>query len=163
VLWWGKNSPAGPKFVSVQARRCVHHRETAAEQLWRTARGRGGGGASCLTGQPTGPSRGSRSPNSCRSEAGGCGRAAQALDDVWALDTAAKPYQWMHIKPEGETPVARMYATACARADGLLLLCGGRESSNAPMVRELLSLSHPHCPFPSPATLLRVKMHSATP
>jgi len=71
---------------------------------------------------------------------------------VWALDTAAKPYQWMHIKPEGETPVARMYATACARADGLLLLCGGRESSNAPMVRETLSLSHPIALFPSPAT-----------
>lgn len=60
----------------------------------------------------------------------------QALEDVWALDTAAKPYQWQHIMPEGEAPVARMYATACARADGLLLLCGGREANNSPMVRE---------------------------
>ena len=59
----------------------------------------------------------------------------QALDDVWALDTAAKPYQWQHINPEGESPVARMYATASARADGLLLLCGGREASNSPVVR----------------------------
>jgi len=57
----------------------------------------------------------------------------QALEDVWALDTAAKPYQWQHIMPEGEAPVARMYATACARADGLLLLCGGREANNSPM------------------------------
>mmetsp|Transcript_3467 Transcript_3467/g.7218 ORF Transcript_3467/g.7218 Transcript_3467/m.7218 type:complete len:903 (-) Transcript_3467:555-3263(-) len=57
----------------------------------------------------------------------------QALDDVWALDTAAKPYQWQHINPEGESPVARMYATASARADGLLLLCGGREASNSPV------------------------------
>lgn len=57
----------------------------------------------------------------------------QALDDVWALDTAAKPYQWQHIEPEGESPVARMYATASARADGLLLLCGGRETTNFPV------------------------------
>jgi len=32
-----------------------------------------------------------------------------------------------------------MYAAAAARADGLLLLCGGRDSNNAPLVRNALT------------------------
>ena len=26
------------------------------------------------------------------------------LADVWALDTAAKPYEWRKLEPEGEGP-----------------------------------------------------------
>ncbi|KAF3780240.1 Serine/threonine-protein phosphatase [Nymphaea thermarum] len=51
-------------------------------------------------------------------------------DDVWALDTAAKPYEWRKLEPEGEGPPPCMYATASARSDGLLLLCGGRDANN---------------------------------
>ncbi|KAG0467795.1 hypothetical protein HPP92_017123 [Vanilla planifolia] len=47
------------------------------------------------------------------------------LADVWALDTAAKPYEWRKLEPEGEGPPPCMYATASARSDGLLFLCGG--------------------------------------
>ncbi|KAH9311049.1 hypothetical protein KI387_026084, partial [Taxus chinensis] len=52
------------------------------------------------------------------------------LADVWALDTAAKPYEWRKLEPEGDGPPPCMYATASARSDGLLLLCGGRDASS---------------------------------
>ncbi|BAT90339.1 hypothetical protein VIGAN_06156500 [Vigna angularis var. angularis] len=55
------------------------------------------------------------------------------LADVWALDTAAKPYEWRKLEPEGEGPPPCMYATASARSDGLLLLCGGRDANSAPL------------------------------
>ncbi|XP_074590087.1 serine/threonine-protein phosphatase BSL1 homolog [Curcuma longa] len=53
----------------------------------------------------------------------------RVLSDTWALDTAQKPYRWQKLNPEGDKPTARMYATASARSDGMLLLCGGRDSS----------------------------------
>ncbi|XP_074296823.1 serine/threonine-protein phosphatase BSL3-like isoform X2 [Silene latifolia] len=55
------------------------------------------------------------------------------LADVWALDTAAKPYEWRKLEPEGEGPPPFMYATASARSDGLLLLCGGRDANSVPL------------------------------
>ncbi|RID66481.1 hypothetical protein BRARA_D01619 [Brassica rapa] len=55
------------------------------------------------------------------------------LADVWALDTAAKPYEWRKLEPEGEGPPTCMYATASARSDGLLLLCGGRDANSVPL------------------------------
>ncbi|XP_038970458.1 serine/threonine-protein phosphatase BSL3 isoform X1 [Phoenix dactylifera] len=55
------------------------------------------------------------------------------LADVWALDTAAKPYEWRKLEPEGEGPPPCMYATASARSDGLLLLCGGRDTNSVPL------------------------------
>ncbi|GAB2214835.1 hypothetical protein Drorol1_Dr00019199 [Drosera rotundifolia] len=55
------------------------------------------------------------------------------LADVWALDTAAKPYEWRKLEPEGEGPPPCMYATASARSDGLLLLCGGRDANSVPI------------------------------
>eukprot|EP00249_Psilotum_nudum_P023897 c29021_g2_i2 orf=373-3453(+) len=55
------------------------------------------------------------------------------LADVWALDTAAKPYEWRRLEPEGDGPPPCMYATASARGDGLLLLCGGRDSGSVPL------------------------------
>uniref|UniRef100_A0ACD6A391 Uncharacterized protein n=1 Tax=Avena sativa TaxID=4498 RepID=A0ACD6A391_AVESA len=55
------------------------------------------------------------------------------LADVWALDTAAKPYEWRKLEPEGEGPPPCMYATASARSDGLLLLCGGRDGNSVPL------------------------------
>ncbi|KAM7256147.1 hypothetical protein ACFE04_011888 [Oxalis oulophora] len=55
------------------------------------------------------------------------------LADVWALDTAAKPYEWRKLEPEGEGPPPCMYATASARSDGLLLLSGGRDASSVPL------------------------------
>ncbi|KAJ4781560.1 Serine/threonine-protein phosphatase [Rhynchospora pubera] len=55
------------------------------------------------------------------------------LADVWALDTAAKPYEWRKLEPEGEGPPPCMYATASARSDGLLLLCGGRDATSVPL------------------------------
>ncbi|KAK9068126.1 hypothetical protein SSX86_012237 [Deinandra increscens subsp. villosa] len=55
------------------------------------------------------------------------------LADVWALDTAAKPYEWQKLEPEGEGPPPCMYATASARSDGLLLLCGGRDANSVPL------------------------------
>ena len=57
----------------------------------------------------------------------------QTLSDAWALDTSEKPYQWRRITDSGEEPAARMYATAAARSDGLLLLCGGRDTSGVPL------------------------------
>ncbi|KAL8497447.1 hypothetical protein ACS0TY_020951 [Phlomoides rotata] len=55
----------------------------------------------------------------------------RVLSDAWALDTAQKPYVWQRLKlnPEGNRPTARMYATGSARADGMFLLCGGRDAS----------------------------------
>eukprot|EP00898_Chlorokybus_atmophyticus_P005273 jgi/Chlat1/5747/Chrsp38S05574 len=55
------------------------------------------------------------------------------LADLWVLDTATKPYQWTEVQPVGPLPCARMYATASARADGLLLLFGGRDASGVPL------------------------------
>ncbi|WMV56258.1 hypothetical protein MTR67_049643 [Solanum verrucosum] len=55
------------------------------------------------------------------------------LADVWALDTAAKPYEWRKLEPEGEGPPPCMYATSSARSDGLLLLCGGRDANSVPL------------------------------
>jgi len=55
------------------------------------------------------------------------------LDDVWVLDTDSKPYQWQLVVPEGTRPAGRMYASAAARSDGLLLLCGGRDAANNPL------------------------------
>ena len=55
------------------------------------------------------------------------------LSDAWALDTSEKPYQWKKISDAGDMPSARMYATAAARSDGLLLLCGGRDESGTPL------------------------------
>ncbi|OAY69906.1 Serine/threonine-protein phosphatase BSL [Ananas comosus] len=57
----------------------------------------------------------------------------RALSDAWALDTAQKPYRWQKLNPEGDRPSARMYATASARSDGMLLLCGGRDTSGMPL------------------------------
>ncbi|KAL2623691.1 hypothetical protein R1flu_003896 [Riccia fluitans] len=55
------------------------------------------------------------------------------LADVWALDTAAKPYEWHKVEPEGDVPPPCMYATASARSDGLLLFCGGRDATSVPL------------------------------
>ncbi|KAF1879028.1 hypothetical protein Lal_00047700 [Lupinus albus] len=57
----------------------------------------------------------------------------RVVSDAWALDTAQKPYMWQRLNPEGDKPSARMYATASARSDGMFLLCGGRDSSGAPL------------------------------
>jgi protein phosphatase len=55
------------------------------------------------------------------------------LADVWALDTAAKPYEWRKLDPEGDGPPPCIYATASARSDGLLLLSGGRDANSVPL------------------------------
>jgi hypothetical protein len=55
------------------------------------------------------------------------------LGDAWALDTSEKPYAWRRVEDAGAAPPPRMYATAAARADGLLLLCGGRDAAGAPL------------------------------
>ncbi|RWR95340.1 serine/threonine-protein phosphatase BSL1-like protein [Cinnamomum micranthum f. kanehirae] len=57
----------------------------------------------------------------------------RVVSDAWVLDTAQKPYRWQKLDPEGDKPYARMYATASARSDGMLLLCGGRDSSGMPL------------------------------
>eukprot|EP01026_Neomeris_dumetosa_P048164 TRINITY_DN4158_c0_g2_i2.p1 TRINITY_DN4158_c0_g2~~TRINITY_DN4158_c0_g2_i2.p1 ORF type:complete len:916 (+),score=170.18 TRINITY_DN4158_c0_g2_i2:140-2749(+) len=58
----------------------------------------------------------------------------QTLSDSWALDTSEKPYQWRKIPENGpHQPEPRMYATAAARSDGLLLLCGGRGVNGQPL------------------------------
>ncbi|KAH1222400.1 Serine/threonine-protein phosphatase BSL2 [Glycine max] len=62
-----------------------------------------------------------------------CLPGKRPLADVWALDTAAKPYEWRKLEPEGEGPPPCMYATASARSDGLLLLCGGRDANSVPL------------------------------
>uniref|UniRef100_A0A0C9RKS9 Serine/threonine-protein phosphatase n=1 Tax=Wollemia nobilis TaxID=56998 RepID=A0A0C9RKS9_9CONI len=66
----------------------------------------------------------------------------RALSDAWALDTTQKPYQWQRLEPEGDRPSARMYATASARADGMLLLCGGRDSVGMPLADAYGLLKH---------------------
>ena len=62
---------------------------------------------------------------------GNDGRAT--LNDAWALDTSDKPYAWRRIDGGADAPVGRMYATAAARSDGLLLLCGGRDTAGIPL------------------------------
>ncbi|GLU07470.1 hypothetical protein SLE2022_244270 [Rubroshorea leprosula] len=57
----------------------------------------------------------------------------RVLSDAWVFDTAQKPYVWQRLNPEGDQPSARTYATASARSDGMFLLCGGRDSSGAPL------------------------------
>ncbi|KAJ1688576.1 hypothetical protein LUZ63_019966 [Rhynchospora breviuscula] len=57
----------------------------------------------------------------------------RVLSDAWVLDTAQKPYRWQKLNPDGDRPSARMYATASARSDGMLLLCGGRDASGMPL------------------------------
>nr|XP_043620256.1 serine/threonine-protein phosphatase BSL1-like [Erigeron canadensis] len=57
----------------------------------------------------------------------------KVLSDAWSLDTAQKPYVWTKLNAEGDKPSARMYATASARSDGMLLLCGGRDTSGMPL------------------------------
>ncbi|GAB2281431.1 Serine/threonine-protein phosphatase bsl1 [Dionaea muscipula] len=66
----------------------------------------------------------------------------RVLSDAWALDTAQKPYVWQRLNPEGDRPSARMYATASARSDGMLLLCGGRDSSGTPLTDAYGLLMH---------------------
>ncbi|KAJ7977479.1 Serine/threonine-protein phosphatase [Quillaja saponaria] len=66
----------------------------------------------------------------------------RVLSDAWALDTAQKPYVWQRLNPEGDRPSARMYATASARSDGMFLLCGGRDSSGAPLADAYGLLMH---------------------
>lgn len=39
-----------------------------------------------------------------RREIGVCFPGKRPLADVWALDTAAKPYEWRKLEPEGEGP-----------------------------------------------------------
>ncbi|EYU41291.1 hypothetical protein MIMGU_mgv1a0202661mg, partial [Erythranthe guttata] len=75
------------------------------------------------------------------------------LADVWALDTAAKPYEWRKLEPEGEGPPPCMYATASARSDGLLLLCGGRDANSVgsscffEISSLCFSIPQRHCPW----------------
>lgn len=57
----------------------------------------------------------------------------QVMGDVWALDTADKPYRWTKIEPAGTCPPPIMYASTCSRSDGLLLLHGGRNAGNRPL------------------------------
>ncbi|TYI67963.1 hypothetical protein E1A91_D08G055900v1 [Gossypium mustelinum] len=66
----------------------------------------------------------------------------RVLSDAWALDTGQKPYVWQRLNPEGDRPSARMYATASARSDGMFLLCGGRDSSGAPLADAYGLLMH---------------------
>ncbi|KAL3849811.1 hypothetical protein ACJIZ3_011693 [Penstemon smallii] len=63
-----------------------------------------------------------------------CGNdGKKVLSDAWALDTAQKPYVWQRLNPEGDRPYGRMYATGGARSDGMFLICGGRDTSGAPL------------------------------
>ena len=57
----------------------------------------------------------------------------QTLNDSWSLDTSEKPYRWQRIQDSGDVPPMRMYATAAARGDGLLLLTGGRDLTGTPL------------------------------
>ncbi|XP_020254748.1 LOW QUALITY PROTEIN: serine/threonine-protein phosphatase BSL1 homolog [Asparagus officinalis] len=66
----------------------------------------------------------------------------RVLSDAWALDTAQKPYRWQKLNPVGDKPSARMYATASARSDGMLLLCGGRDISGTPLADAYGLLMH---------------------
>ena len=58
---------------------------------------------------------------------------SKLLGDAWCLDTTSKPYEWSKMNPTGDVPPPRMYAAAAPRADGLLLLCGGRGADSAPL------------------------------
>ena len=69
-----------------------------------------------------------------------------------------KPYKWQSVQATGEGPCARMYAAAAARADGLLLLCGGRDSNNAPLVRS--TSSHPFYSLSAHPTPSRTSLDS---
>ena len=40
-----------------------------------------------------------------------CFPGKRPLADVWALDTAAKPYEWRKLEPEGEGPPPCMYTS----------------------------------------------------
>ncbi|RZC86585.1 hypothetical protein C5167_029936 [Papaver somniferum] len=42
-----------------------------------------------------------------------------ALEITRPLDTGQKPFRWMNLNPKGDTPCARMYATASAHSDGM--------------------------------------------
>ncbi|KAL4340657.1 hypothetical protein GQ457_08G021370 [Hibiscus cannabinus] len=66
----------------------------------------------------------------------------RVLSDAWSLDTGQKPYVWQRLNPEGDRPSARVYATASARSDGMFLLCGGRDSSGAPLADAYGLLMH---------------------
>ncbi|XP_074274216.1 serine/threonine-protein phosphatase BSL1 [Silene latifolia] len=66
----------------------------------------------------------------------------RVLSDAWVLDTAQKPYVWQRLNPEGDRPSARMYATASARSDGMFLLCGGRDTTGAPLADAYGLLMH---------------------
>ncbi|KAE8676460.1 Serine/threonine-protein phosphatase BSL2 [Hibiscus syriacus] len=66
----------------------------------------------------------------------------RVLSDAWSLDTGQKPYVWERLNPEGDGPSARIYATASARSDGMFLLCGGRDSSGAPLADAYGLLMH---------------------
>jgi protein phosphatase len=58
----------------------------------------------------------------------------QTLGDSWALDTSEKPYQWRKVQGDNSIePTARMYASAAARSDGLLLVSGGRGTRGNPL------------------------------
>ncbi|CAJ1979090.1 unnamed protein product [Sphenostylis stenocarpa] len=80
------------------------------------------------------------------------------LADVWALDTAAKPYEWRKLEPEGEGPPPCMYATASARSDGLLLLCGGRDANSVFVIDiTLISIfALGACLYGGPSTFLKL-------
>ncbi|KAJ6848512.1 serine/threonine-protein phosphatase BSL1-like protein [Iris pallida] len=69
----------------------------------------------------------------------------ETLSDAWALDTAKKPYRWQKLNPQGDKPSPRMYATASARSDGMLLLCGGRDASGTPLSDAYGLLMHTNC------------------
>nr|KAJ0213263.1 hypothetical protein LSAT_V11C400224840 [Lactuca sativa] len=67
-------------------------------------------------------------PKHCFMRAGKC-----PLAGVWALDTAAKPYEWR-----------KLFATASARSNGLLLICGGRDTNSVVFVNARLHVSGGH-------------------
>jgi hypothetical protein len=49
------------------------------------------------------------------------------LADVWALDTAAKPYEWRKLEPEGDGPPPCMYVLlqgCCIELTHLYDYCG---------------------------------------
>jgi len=55
---------------------------------------------------------------------------SRLAEEVWALDTAVKPYRWLRVEASGPVPPPRMYAAAASRDDGMLLLCAGRGAGN---------------------------------
>ena len=57
-----------------------------------------------------------------------CFPGKRPLADVWALDTAAKPYEWRKLEPEGEGPPPCMYASvsmnsALLDSDFVITIC----------------------------------------